>query len=53
MTNVREHVNKAENKMFLKIQTTLSTEQEKRLAVEFEAVKSKIQDNRLANLTTY
>lgn len=53
MTNVREHVNAAENKMFLRIQTTLSTEQEKRLAVEFEAVKSKIQDNRLASLTTY
>jgi hemerythrin superfamily protein len=52
MTNVREHVNEEENKMFLRIQTTLSAEQEKRLAIEFGAAKSKIQDNRLAHLKT-
>lgn len=53
MTNVCEQVNQEENKMFYRIQTTFNNEQEKLLAVEFETVKSKIQDNRLANLTAH
>lgn len=53
MTAVREHVNQEENDMFFRIQSNLSDEQEKRLATEFKAVKSKIQDQRLASLSTY
>jgi hemerythrin superfamily protein len=52
MTNVSEHVNKEENKLFFRVQSTLSDEQENRLATDFESIKSKIQDNRLANLST-
>jgi hemerythrin superfamily protein len=53
MTSVQEHVIPEENAMFSRIQDNLSDEQENRLATEFNAVKSRIQDQRLACIKTY
>jgi hemerythrin superfamily protein len=50
MTAVQEHVNHEENGMFFRLQSNLSDEQEKRLAVAFYAAKSRIQDQKLQGL---
>lgn len=51
MNAVNHHVEEEQNDMFARIQTNFSNEQEKRLATEFIAAKSKIQDQTLADKT--
>ena len=50
MIVVQEHVNREENNMFSRLESNLSDEQQKRLAIDFHAAKSRIQDQRLASL---
>jgi len=51
MNAVNEHVEEEESDMFPRIKSSLGNEQEKRLATEFKACKSKIQDKLLAEQT--
>ena len=51
MNAVNQHVEEEENDMFPRIKSNFSHEQEKRLATEFKACKSKIQDQCLVEQT--
>jgi hemerythrin superfamily protein len=49
MTAVNAHVEEEENNLFSRIHNNLGDEQQKQLALEFQAAKSKIQDQHLAD----